>query len=76
MPADYLLGRVSLDSFGADIPTDNPAIGIHEVDRIFPDAFDQDAEAFFAAAERFVDIVGRCRLVGGNGRSPGLTDAG
>jgi hypothetical protein len=49
--ADDFLGRVALDSLGADVPGDHHAIRIEHEDRVLAHAFDQQPEPLLAAAQ-------------------------
>lgn len=50
--ADDVLGRVALDALRADVPCRDTAVDVQHEDRIFADAFHQQAEAFFALSQR------------------------
>jgi len=49
---DNLIGCVTLDSFGAGIPTENPALGVHHVNGIVLDPIEEHPISFFAFSER------------------------
>src|ERR1700722_282731 len=62
MPAQDLVGAVSLDSFRARIPGCNSSFGIEHEDCIIPGTFHQQAKPFFAAAKGRLRLFAVCNI--------------
>jgi hypothetical protein len=50
--ADYLIGCVPFDSFGAVIPTENPAPCVHQKNGVVLNSIEEHPKLFFAVLQR------------------------
>src|SRR6202035_4003683 len=71
VPADNLIGCVTFDSFGAGIPTENPALRVHHENGIVLDSIEEHPISFFAFSERLGQFASGAVTLGGSSRGNG-----